>query len=123
GTGLPAPPGWLSRLATLLFVMLAWTIFRAADFHAALAMYRGQFGLNGIALGDSLAYVLRPTHWLAAALGVVCVILPALQPWWATRPAGRLRTAWSALWPVAGFLLAYALIAARGAVPFLYFQF
>lgn len=123
GNGLPALPGWLSRIATLLFVMLAWTIFRAVDFHAALAMYRGQFGLNGIGLGDSMSYVLRPTHWLAAALGIVCVILPAWQPWWSARPAGMLRTAWSAVWPVAGFLLAYALIAARGAVPFLYFQF
>jgi len=121
--GLPAIPAWLSRVLTLLFVMLAWTIFRATNFHAALAMYGGQFGLHGVGLGDAMSYTLRPAHWLAAALGVLCVVLPALQPWWSARPPTRVRVVWSALWPVAGFLLAYALIASRGAVPFLYFQF
>ncbi|EPN04767.1 cellulose acetylase, subunit WssH, partial [Pseudomonas syringae pv. actinidiae ICMP 19070] len=29
----------------------------------------------------------------------------------------------AALWPVAGFLLSFALIASRETVPFLYFQF
>ncbi len=121
--GLPVVPGWLSRVLTLLFVMLAWTIFRAADFHAAMDMYRGQFGLNGVGMGDALQFTMRPAHWLAAALGVLCVVLPAVQPWWSARPATRLMTLCHALWPVGGFLLAYALIAARGAVPFLYFQF
>ncbi|RIQ58708.1 MBOAT family O-acyltransferase [Bordetella avium] len=121
--GLPAVPAVLSRLLTLLFVMLAWTLFRAADFHDALAMYRGQFGLNGLALGDVMHVTLRPAHALAAALGVVCIVLPVWQSWWAAQPVSRLRVIWSGLWPVVGFLLAYALIASRGAVPFLYFQF
>lgn len=116
-------PAVLSRLLTLLFVMLAWTLFRAADFHDALAMYRGQFGLNGLALGDVMHVTLRPAHALAAALGVVCIVLPVWQSWWAAQPVSRLRVIWSGLWPVVGFLLAYALIASRGAVPFLYFQF
>jgi alginate O-acetyltransferase complex protein AlgI len=29
----------------------------------------------------------------------------------------------ASLWPVAGFVLSFALIASRDAVPFLYFQF
>lgn len=122
-SGLPAVPVWLSRVLTLLFVMLAWTIFRAVNFGAALSMYRGEFGLNGMPLGDAMTLALQPSHWLAAALGVLCVVLPALQAGWSAQPVTRARIVWTALWPLAGFLLSFALIAARGAVPFLYFQF
>ena len=61
---------------------------------------------------------------IAAALGVVCLLLPLLQ----TRAEARFGHSLSfravgALWPVAGFLLSFALIASRETVPFLYFQF
>ena len=119
---LPVPPG-LSRLLTLLFVMLAWTLFRAPDMQAALRMYAGQFGLHGLAMGDTLHALLRPGHAAAAVVGVVCVILPAFRPHWETRHAGTRLAAVIALWPIPAFLLSFALIASRGAVPFLYFQF
>jgi alginate O-acetyltransferase complex protein AlgI len=121
--GMPAVPSWLSRVLTLVFVMLAWTLFRAAGFHAALAMFRGQFGLNGIGLSDATIVLLRPVHALAAALGIVCVLLPLWQQRWDSLPDTPLRQLWQAAWPLAGFLLSFGLIVARGAVPFLYFQF
>jgi alginate O-acetyltransferase complex protein AlgI len=123
--GWPQPPQLMSRLLTLLFVMLAWTIFRAHTFDAALTMYAGQAGLNGIGFGDAMAVLLRPVHGLAFALGLVCVCLPALQPWLARQPLGQLAQVVSlaSLWPLPAFLFSYALIASRGAVPFLYFQF
>lgn len=120
--GLRAPPPWVSRVVTLLFVMLAWTLFRAHGFDNAMRMYAGQFGLHGFALGDALAVQLRPSHGLAAVLGVVCVIWPLVGPHLAARVGPR----WAgvgALWPVPAFVLSFALIASRGAVPFLYFQF
>ncbi|MNJ79476.1 hypothetical protein D3C77_775130 [compost metagenome] len=63
-------------------------------------------------------------HGLAALLGVACIILPI----WQTRAEHRFASrAWfvhaAALWPVAGFVLSFALIASRDSVPFLYFQF
>ncbi|VFR18222.1 Probable poly(beta-D-mannuronate) O-acetylase [plant metagenome] len=121
--GWKPPPEWLSRVLTLLFVMLAWTLFRAITLEEAANMYRGQFGLNGMPLGDALTLALRPAHYLAAALGLVCVVFPIWQPW-----AARLRLPGAVLylaglWPLAGFLLSFSLIASRGAVPFLYFQF
>ena len=119
---LPVPPG-LSRLLTLLFVMLAWTLFRAPDMQAALRMYAGQFGLHGLAMGDTLHALLRPGHAAAAVVGVVCVLLPALRPRWEARHAASRLAAVIALWPIPAFLLSFALIASRGAVPFLYFQF
>ncbi|MES2188248.1 MAG: MBOAT family O-acyltransferase [Pseudomonadota bacterium] len=119
GRSLPAP---LARIATLLFVMLAWTLFRAHDASGALRMYAGQFGLQGFGLGDALAVELRPAHGLAFLLGIACVVWPAVGPRLAERVGPRL-AAVGALWPIPAFLLSFALIASRGAVPFLYFQF
>ena len=123
-SNLPSLPNVLSHTLTLLFVCLAWTLFRAPDFASALNMYAGQFGLHGLALGDALGVALRPVHSLAALLGVLCVVAPLLQPYVERRFAGTaLLTVAAALWPVAGFMLSFALIASRESVPFLYFQF
>ncbi|VVN11339.1 MBOAT family O-acyltransferase [Pseudomonas fluorescens] len=121
---LPGIPPLLSHSLTLLFVFLAWTLFRAPDFHSAMTMYAGQFGLHDFALGDALAVTLRPVHGLAAMLGLVCILAPLLQSRVEQRFARHaLFVPITALWPVAGFLLSFALIASREAVPFLYFQF
>ncbi len=121
--GLPALPAVLSHVVTLLFVMLAWTLFRATSFDNALNMYAGQFGLNGVALGDEMMLAWRPSHWFAAIGGVLCVILPTMQPWFERQPVSRALASIRGLWPLAAFLLSYSLIASRGATPFLYFQF
>ncbi len=121
--------GWLtlprlvSRLLTLLFVMLAWTLFRAVNFDAAITMYQGQFGMNGAALSDALAVLLRPAHLVAALLGVVCVTFPLWHSRIARLRVGEALTWVVGLWPLVGFLISFSLIASRGAVPFLYFQF
>jgi alginate O-acetyltransferase complex protein AlgI len=123
-SSLPSIPPLLSHTLTLLFVCLAWTLFRAPDFHTAMNMYAGQFGLHGMALGDALAVTLRPVHGLAALLGVFCIVAPLLQARCEQRFGGSaLFALTAALWPVAGFMLSFALIASREAVPFLYFQF
>lgn len=123
-SSLPDVPKWLAHSLTLLFVCLAWTLFRAPDFHTALSLYAGQFGLHGFALGDALAVSLRAVHGLAAALGLACVLAPLLQGWYEKRCADNgVFTLVATLWPVCGFMLSFALIASREAVPFLYFQF
>ncbi|MCX7080577.1 MAG: MBOAT family protein, partial [Pseudomonas sp.] len=123
-SNMPSLPAVLSHSLTLLFVFLAWTLFRAPDFHSAMNMYAGQFGLHDFALGDALAVTLRPVHGLAALLGLACILAPLLQTRCERRFAGHAIFApVAALWPVAGFMLSFALIASREAVPFLYFQF
>lgn len=123
-SNLPAVPRPLAHLLTLLFVCLAWTLFRAPDFATAMNMYAGQFGLHGLGLGDALAVTLRPAHGMAALLGVACVLAPLLQARCEQRFGNRTLFVYgAALWPVAGFLLSFALIASRETVPFLYFQF
>ncbi|MGE8504094.1 MAG: MBOAT family O-acyltransferase [Pseudomonas sp.] len=123
-SGLPDLPAWLAHTVTLLFVFLAWTLFRSHDFDTALGMYAGQFGLHTFALGDAMAATLRPAHGIAALLGVICILLPLYQE----RAEARFGEVWlfraiGTLWPIGGFLLAFALIASRETVPFLYFQF
>jgi alginate O-acetyltransferase complex protein AlgI len=120
--GLPNVPRVLSHVLTLLFVMLAWIIFRSHTFDAALTMYAGQFGLHGLGLGDALTLAMRPVQWMTIALGIACcaapILLPALD-----RRGGTLVRVIGSVWPVLAFMLSFALIASRGAVPFLYFQF
>ena len=87
-------------------------------------MYAGQFGLHAIALGDALAATLRPSHGIAAVLGVFCVIAPIYQQRFEARfSQSTLICLMGSMWPVLGFLLSFALIASRETVPFLYFQF
>ncbi|MDE1167862.1 MAG: MBOAT family protein [Pseudomonas sp.] len=112
----------LSHALTLLFVCLAWTLFRAPDFATALRMYAAQLGLSDWALGDALIVTLRPVHSLAAGLGVLGILAPVLVACTEKR-FGNLAPLAAALWPVMGFLLSFALIASRETVPFLYFQF
>jgi len=119
---LPPIPPVLAHGLTLLFVCLAWTLFRAPDFHSALRLYSGQFGLQGIVLGEELSTTLRPIHGLAALLGVFGVVAPLLRPYAEKQLAG-LAFCTAALWPIVGFMLSFALIASRETVPFLYFQF
>jgi len=115
-------PTMLSRVLTLLFVFLAWTVFRAHTFDNGLQMYAGQFGLNGFGLSDAMSVILRPSHWLAYCLGIVCAMVPLFQNW-ADRLSGPSVVFVATVWPIVGFLFSFALIASRGAVPFLYFQF
>lgn len=119
---LPAVPPVLAHGLTLLFVCLAWTLFRAPDLHSALNLYAGQFGLQGIALGDELSATLRPVHSLAGVLGVFAIVAPLLRPYCEKRLGGITLCA-ATLWPIVGFMLSFALIASRETVPFLYFQF
>ncbi|NYT82020.1 MBOAT family protein [Alcaligenaceae bacterium] len=122
GTALPSVPGWISRVATLLFVCMAWVIFRAPDFGTAVSLYAAQLGLSGWEMGAALRVLLQPSHCAAALLGVACIMVPAIPARHLNRVPAALREQ-LALWPLAAFLLSFALIVSRGAVPFLYFQF
>ena len=66
-------PAWLGWALTSVFVVLTWVLFRATSFEAALAIYRGLFGLaplgsgfkwRTIAIAAAVA-MLGPTAWAA----------------------------------------------------------
>ncbi|MDO9011785.1 MAG: MBOAT family O-acyltransferase [Gallionella sp.] len=117
-----AMPDFFSRLLTLIVVMLAWTVFRAADFSAAMTVWGGQFGFNGMAMGDEVALALRPTIYASFILGVACIIYPgtriAQSGWWIFGTQ-----AWRAIWPVLAFAYALIVLTGQQSPPFLYFQF
>lgn len=115
-------PVFLSRVLTLLVVMLAWTIFRAADFSEAVTIWQGQFGLNGIALGDTVSLALRPAIYAAFIIGIIAIIYPGTRTaqtgWWIFGSKS-----WSAIWPVLTFAFALIVLTGQQSPPFLYFQF
>lgn len=119
---LPKIPNLLSRVVTLLFVCMAWVVFRATDFDAALNIYQGQFGANGWAMGDALRAAFQESFWIALALGVVCVVLPVFKGRFRSNVNQAVLTVID-FWPVLCFIVSIGLIASRKAVPFLYFQF
>jgi alginate O-acetyltransferase complex protein AlgI len=67
--GLPALPRPIAAVLTFFSVMVAWVPFRAGDMATALRMWRGMFGLSGIALPD----------WLPGIVGAIGIPL-AKQP-------------------------------------------
>lgn len=120
--GFPKLPILLSWLFTMAFVISAWTIFRAKDLDAALTMYLGQWGFNGLPLSAEVDNVLRPVHVWAILIGCFW----ATWPWWRIRIAAYTPAALQPLvyfWPFLAALMSVALMSSRGATPFLYFQF
>ena len=143
-------PGWAARALTLLVVMLAWTVFRAEGFQAAVNVLSGQFGANGFALGHEVALAMRPLVWVTMIAGVACVVWPAL-PRFARAPAvapsaptepvapsaptepvapgaavaamARGPIPWSAVWPLLAFAYTVIVLTGQKTIPFLYFQF
>jgi alginate O-acetyltransferase complex protein AlgI len=115
-------PSVLSYPLTLLTVLFAWTPFRATSWNGTVAMLSGQVGLNGFALSDQLAVALRPLHITWMAIAAIVVFWPAVKARFFPRiePTGEW---WEALWPIALFLYAIAVMMGHQTVPFLYFQF
>ncbi len=136
GVQLPGPAGWA---LTVFCVLLAWVPFRAADFSAALAMYRGLFGFNGVAvpvfyiqalpwlgsfahavpvlpyLGDARSISLPQSILLLSVGGFIALALPDVHSMSQRRRS--LALAASSAFSV------QALLFAPSALPFLYFQF
>lgn len=120
--GGPKLPTALNWLLTMVFVISAWTIFRAKDPAAAWAMYMGQWGFHGLLLSAEVANVLRPVHVWAILLGCFW----STWPWWRARVAALTPAFLQPVvyfWPFLAALMSVALMASRGATPFLYFQF
>jgi alginate O-acetyltransferase complex protein AlgI len=113
GLRLPWLIGWA---LTMLFVMLSWVLFRAANFSSAWDVLRSMAGLHGLA---------RPvlTNESAAAILLGCVVAVAGP----TSQRFALSLSRPAPWIAvpAGILLSWLLLLIGGRLPnvFIYFQF
>jgi alginate O-acetyltransferase complex protein AlgI len=115
-------PTVLSYPLTMAIVLFAWTPFRATSWDQTLTMLTGQVGLHGFGLSEQMALTLRPLHLLWLAIATVVVFWPAVR----ARLSPRFEATgewWEALWPIALFLYAIAVMMGHQTVPFLYFQF
>jgi alginate O-acetyltransferase complex protein AlgI len=100
--------GWAM---TLVFVMLAWVLFRAQTFEAALAIYQGLFGLSGLGVAFK---------WKALLLGAgVALIGPTAWDIAKQTPPSR----WIALLFALVFVIVLFKIGDDANYEFIYFQF
>ncbi len=113
--GKPLLPAWLGVAKTMLLVMIGWVLFRAADVGAAMRMFHGMLGANGVALSPGVAWQVTPDR--LGVLGGAILLVYALP--WLKRHEGQLLR--YALVPL--FLWAVATLSAQSFTPFLYFQF
>lgn len=118
---LPSFGPLLGHIATLAFVMVGWTLFRAQSWSEAAVIFSGLAGTNGFGLSAAMGAAVRPVELLALAVGIGLVYLPRLMRIDPAAPEpGHSLRAWSAL-PL--FLFALLILQGRTVVPFLYFQF
>jgi alginate O-acetyltransferase complex protein AlgI len=111
----------LSYPLTLLTVLFAWTPFRATSWDGTLAMLSGQVGRNGFAISDPMILTLRPLYIVWMGIAAAVVFWPAVRARFPRFEATG--EWWEALWPIAVFLYAIAVMMGHQTVPFLYFQF
>lgn len=112
----PRGTGWI---ATMLIVLVGWVMFRAPDVAAALTVYGGMLGLNGVAPSPGFAYATQPIELAALTLGgAVAVFGPKLKGLSTKSLRYGAPASTAAL-----LLLSVMALNARTHSPFLYFQF
>ncbi|MFZ5483274.1 MAG: MBOAT family O-acyltransferase [Pseudomonadota bacterium] len=129
-------PGWLGWLLTFNFVNAAWVVFRAQDLDAALKVYRGMLGLNGIVLPERLASgQVDFSQWLGRLPGDVFVplafVAAMILAGWPRNSTGvwmragawnRATQGWAALYGAMACIALLSLFASRYS-EFIYFNF
>ena len=129
--------GWT---LTFFVVVLGWVIFRTTDLDAAMRIYSGLLGLNGIVLparfeilfGElfenltSVAFgsselVRIPAAVFCAFSGVIALLFPNSEQLFREREISAVLTTRTAL--VAGVIATFGMFGIHQAVPFVYFRF
>lgn len=113
--GKPLMPAWMQVVKTMLFVMVGWVLFRAADFAGAVRMFSGMLGFNGVGFSAAVQWQVTPDRIGVLLFGVGLVYA---MPWLKRNGAPYLRY----LLPLL-FLWAVATLSSQSFTPFLYFQF
>ena len=124
--GLKRTPRVLGWVYALLVVMLGWVLFRAPNLDAALQVWRGMAGLNGIGedLGPELARVSAPGQWVLMLLGFALAVLGLKAPRMTLpAPVRSLGAVIGSGMTAALLLLCVLAVASGGYSPFLYYRF
>jgi alginate O-acetyltransferase complex protein AlgI len=113
--GKPLLPAWMQVVKTMLFVMIGWVLFRAADFSGAVRMFSGMLGFNGVGFSAAVQWQVTPDRIGVLLFGVGLVYA---MPWLKRHGAPYMRY----LLPLL-FVWAVATLSSQSFTPFLYFQF
>ncbi|MGP9789365.1 MBOAT family O-acyltransferase [Roseinatronobacter sp. NSM] len=112
-------PGLIALPLTFTFVVIGWVMFRATSVGAALNMYAGMIGLNGVSIRPEIAWQITPSEVLMLAVGLGISFFPVLSRGRDVRPSPALRS--TAMLMLA--ILSISRLTAQSDSPFLYFQF
>lgn len=105
----------LSHIYVLLFVMIAFVVFRADNLSIAVTMIGKLFGGTG---SDAIAFsCITPLYLIALVLAIVC------SSTWLDRFVGKMRTWILQAFSLIVFVVSVAMIIAGGYNPFIYFRF
>ncbi|MFT7616527.1 MAG: alginate O-acetyltransferase complex protein AlgI [Planctomycetota bacterium] len=105
---------------TFLLVVCAWVVFRAPSMDAALAIFKGMFGLHGWGSVDDGYWVTQKIHTWQLIVGFV-IVFAAKNSWQQTHE--RETRLWDLVVIIPCFLFALMMLMAAQHVPFLYYQF
>lgn len=116
---------------TLFFVVLGWVMFRAPDVGAAMRMYAGMFGFNGVSVTPEIAWQLPREGLLVLAMAIAITAMePRLkklaEPGLVIDGQGTaaVRSEWLPALAMSGLtILVLMRLADQSFSPFLYFQF
>ena len=106
-------PLWLGWLSTFVFVMLVWVLFRSTTFEAAMAVYKGLFGLNGFGFWSEFKWRALAAAAVLAIVGPTSFVISEKVP---MKP-------WAAALLALFFVLVLLKIGDDANYEFIYFQF
>jgi alginate O-acetyltransferase complex protein AlgI len=108
-------PEWLRIAKTMVLVIVGWVLFRAVDMTAAVRMFKGMLGLQGLGFTPAVQWQVVPDR-----LGVLILSIALIyaMPWLRRHSGAGARYL---LIPL--FLWAVATLSSQSFTPFLYFQF
>jgi alginate O-acetyltransferase complex protein AlgI len=107
--------GLFQVILTLFLVILGWVIFRAENIGVAMDMYRGMFGMNGLALSDAMSWQIKGIALAAMILGILIIYF---GHFFHKMPKQAYQ-----IMAIVIFLIAVTRLLAENYSPFLYFQF
>lgn len=105
---------------TFFLVVCGWVAFRAPDMSAAISIYRGMFGFNGLGTVMDGFWTTQKIYWWQLGTAFVLAFL-AKNSWQMTHE--RETRLFDLLFVVPCFALAILMLMAAQHVPFLYYQF
>lgn len=115
----------LYRVATILFIMAGWVLFRADTVSAAVQYLRALAGANGNPLTDDNAVFYWREYVVLLPLSILCAtpVFRAVKEKIAATRLARVTEWMDALWYTAVFLLCLSCLVMGGNNPFIYFNF